>query len=176
MADAEACDQVEGGGTCVDVGSTTYCAANTGSACSTTADCAQGGSIPPHCRLDYALMWQISAGACSATEAGVCQPPAERRSVRKIRRRSIWDVPVDFVKRDGDRRYLLDRAEAAELLLNHGVFMNGTVMTRDPNFMMKRSRYSALFDASVRRLTRWAPEMTVDRTMKVGDCTIPISI
>ena len=98
----------------------------------------------------------------------MCEPPVERRSVQKIRRRSIWDVPVDFVKRDGERRHLLDRAEAAELILNHGVFMNGTVMMRDPKFMVKRSRYSAMFDASVRRLTSWAPEITVDQTMKVG--------
>ena len=77
-------------------------------------------------------------------------------------------MPTDFVKRDGERRYLLDRAEAAELILNHGVFMNGTAMMRDPNFMVKRSRYSAMFDASVRRLTSWAPDITVDRTMKVG--------
>ena len=105
-------------------------------------------------------------GICSE---GTCQPPVtrERRSVQKVRRRSIWDVPVDFVKRDGERRHLLDRAEAAELMLNHGVFMNGTVMMRDPKFMVKRSRYSAMFDASVRRLTSWAPEVTVDRTMKV---------
>lgn len=144
---ATVCDQVAGGGTCVNTGSTTYCAANTGASCDTSADCAEG--------------------VCSATVDGVCQPPAVRRSVQKIRRRDIWDVPVDFVKRDGARRHLLDRSEAAELILNHGVFMNGTVMVRDPKFMVKRSRYSAMFDASVRRLTSWAPEITVDQTMKL---------
>lgn len=104
---------------------------------------------------------------------GVCRVRFGSRKVRKIKRRSLDEQPVVFLKPPGSRRYLLDRVEVAELLINHGVFYLNDTLTRDPAFMAVRSRWSSAYDSSVRVLTRWAPEITADRTMKVGQAPLP---
>ena len=47
LDDETACDQVVGGGTCLNAGSTTYCAGNAGASCSTSADCLDGSKSSP---------------------------------------------------------------------------------------------------------------------------------
>ena len=74
---ATVCDQVVGGGTCIDTGSTSYCAANTGASCDISADCADGEfnvQLSRGKRADAAIHVRIQESAAHPRMGCVSRP------------------------------------------------------------------------------------------------------
>jgi hypothetical protein len=103
-------------------------------------------------------------GACTN---GICTQQARR----KVRRSSMDEQPLPFTKR-GERRHVLNRDQAVDMIANHGTFYFEDSLIHDSTFMPKRSRWSDKFDGAVKSLSALHPELLANRAFKV--CSLEV--